>query len=107
MPALGLSRAIPHGRDRLLLGGQLLAEADEHLQVRILGPLGPPTVGLAVPPPKRELMQKRPKRFQSGTAVAKAAVDLTTVQKPVVTSKQTPVQAVAHPISPERRVRPR
>src|SRR3954453_11394418 len=51
-------------------------------------------------------MQKRPKRFQSRAPVPKAAVDLTTVQKPVRTSNQTPVQAVAHSISPERRVRP-
>src|SRR3954462_1516725 len=83
-------------------------DPDRHQHSAIpLGPLGPPTVALTVATPKRKLMQKRPKRFQSRAPVPKAAVDLTTVQKPVRTSNQTPVQAVAHSISPERRVRPR
>src|SRR5215210_2209850 len=95
-PTLGSSRPSPQGRDRVIFGGYLLAEADVHLQVRILGPLGPPTVALAVPTPERELMQKCPERLQGGPPIPKAAIDLTTVQKPALAPNQTPFQAVAH-----------
>src|SRR4051794_37141395 len=47
-------------------------------------------------------MQKRPKCRHSRAPVAKPAVDLTTVEMPVIAPDETPVQAVAHPISPEK-----
>src|SRR5215210_8812382 len=105
-PTLGLSRTSPQGRDRVIFRWHLLAEPDHDLQVRILGPLGPPTVALAVPTPQRELMQKCPERLQGGPSIPKAAIDLTTVQKPALAPNQTPVQAVAHRSLPREGFRP-
>src|SRR3954454_13634789 len=76
--------------------GGLFTQRDLHLQVRIGGALRPPTPVHRVAAPNRIPEEKSPKCLEGGLPIREAAVDLTTVQKPVFAPNQTPLQAVAH-----------